>query len=333
MGSNLSTIYDVASYAGVSISTVSRVLNNPGKVQEKTRKAVLQAMEDLSFVPKAEAIARARKHLYRIGVLTPFLTEASFVQRIRGISDFINPSMFELIIYTVKSDEQLAEYLDMLPVGNRLDGLIVMSIMVPQEAREKLLRTKLPTVFVEVSFDEFSAVAIDNERGGWLAADFLIKKGYKRVGFMGEYSKMEFALGATEKRLSGFRRRLGELGIELDEQHIQIAEMSQSRGEDWIETFINKPNRPEAIFTSSDILGAKLMKIAARKGIRIPHDLGILAFDDLDMADYLHLSTVKQSLDASGRLAAELLQKKILGTDEPVRKIFLELSVTDRGSC
>jgi len=333
MSKPLSTIYDVANRAGVSISTVSRVLNSPGKVQELTRKAVLSAMDELAFIPKAEAIARARKHLYRIGVITPFLTEASFVQRIRGISDHLNPSQFELIIYTVKTNEQLAEYLDMLSVGGRLDGLIVLSILLPEEQRLRLKKSGIPVVFVEVAYDEFSAVAIDNVRGGQVAAEFLLAKGYKRFGFLGEYSSMAFALAATEQRLQGFRTILSKAELTLDERFIRTAEMSKDQGERWISDLLLNPDRPQVLFASSDILGAKIMKIASKQGIKVPEDLGVLAFDDLDMAEFLHLSTVSQSLDASGRLAAELLEKKIFRSDEPIRKIFLELTVVDRGSC
>jgi LacI family transcriptional regulator len=333
MSKPLATIYDVANRAGVSISTVSRVLNNPGKVQEQTRKAVLTAMDELSFIPKAEAIARARKHLYRIGVITPFLTEASFVQRIRGISDYLNPSQFELIIYTVKTNEQLSEYLDMLSVGGRLDGLIVLSILLPDDQRLRLKRSGIPVVFVEVAYDEFSAVAIDNVRGGQVAAEYLLSRGYTQFGFLGEYSSMSFALAATEQRLEGFRQTLKRAGISLEERFVRTSEMSKDQGDRWISDLLLNPERPQVLFASSDILGAKIMKIASKHGLKVPEDIGILAFDDLDMAEFLHLSTVSQSLDASGRLAAELLEKKISRKDEPRRKILLDLSVVDRGSC
>jgi LacI family transcriptional regulator len=327
------TIYDVARIAGVSISTVSRVLNSPSLVNEKTRKAVLAAMESLDFVPKAEAIARARKHLNRVGVLTPFFTEASFVQRIRGISDAMLPSRYELIIYTVKSPEQLAEYLDMLPTANRLDGLIILSLSIPEDTRKRILQANLPTVFVETGFDDFSCVDINNRRGGWIAADFLLTKGYKTLGFVGEYSSMEFTLKATELRLDGFRDRLSETGIVLDDRFVRTGEFAEHSVERWIKELLEQDSRPQALFASSDIIAAKILKEAANQGIKVPQELGVLGFDDLDMAEYLHLSTVRQNLDASGRLAAELLQKHIETPGYPAQKVFLELSVIDRGSC
>lgn len=327
------TIYEVAQEAGVSISTVSRVLNNPSKVNEHTRKTVLEVMEKLAFVPKAEAIARARKHLYRIGVLTPFFTEASFMQRIRGISGFMNPGAFEVIIYTVKSREQLEEYLDLLPFGKRLDGMIILSLTIPKEAQERLKKSQLPTVFVETSLRDFSSVAIDNYQGGRIAAEHLISRGYTRLGFVGEYSAASFTLAATEQRLDGFRAKLREAELDLEERFIRTAEFSEHSVEKWIEDLIEQDVRPDAVFAASDIIAAKIIKQASIHGLRVPRDLAVLGFDDLDMAEYLNLTTINQNLEASGRLAAEILSKKIADPAEPARKTILELSVVKRGTC
>jgi DNA-binding LacI/PurR family transcriptional regulator len=127
------TIYDVARLSGFSISTVSRVLNTPGLVREATRQSVVDAIERLSFIPKADASARARKDFERIGVLTPYFTAPSFVERIGGIAAALDRTKYELIIYSVESLAQLEEYLTMLPVSRRLDGLIVLSL--PIDAR------------------------------------------------------------------------------------------------------------------------------------------------------------------------------------------------------
>ncbi|HVP22235.1 MAG TPA: LacI family DNA-binding transcriptional regulator, partial [Anaerolineaceae bacterium] len=122
------TIYDVAAAAKVSISTVSRVLNRPETVNEETRTAVLKAINGLGFIPKAEARARALKDYRRIGVLTPFFTAPSFVQRLRGVASALQSSSYELIIFTVDSASQLNAYLESLPLTGNLDGLIILSL-------------------------------------------------------------------------------------------------------------------------------------------------------------------------------------------------------------
>ena len=122
------TIYDVAKNAGVSIATVSRVLNKPQKVNEETRAAVLQAIDELGYTPKLEARTRALKESGRIGVITPFFTAPSFVQRLRGIASVLTPSDYELVIYTVDSFSRLQSYLETLPINGNLDGLIIVSL-------------------------------------------------------------------------------------------------------------------------------------------------------------------------------------------------------------
>ncbi|MCK5007520.1 MAG: LacI family DNA-binding transcriptional regulator, partial [Spirochaetales bacterium] len=143
------TIYQVAEAAGVSIATVSRVLNAAHRVNEDTRKKVLKAIEELHFVPKAEASARARKDFKRIGVLTPYFTEPSFVQRMRGISNVLMGSEYELIVYAVESLAQLRGYLDMLPISRRIDGLIIMSLPLTNGDAERIRSNHLQTILVE----------------------------------------------------------------------------------------------------------------------------------------------------------------------------------------
>ena len=122
------TIYDVARMAGVSISTVSRVINASPNVSQATKTRVLDAIDSLGFVPKAEARARAMKDFARIGVLTPFFTAPAFVQRLRGVAESLLATRYELTIYTVESIEHLNHYLATLPVTGHLEGLSLIHI-------------------------------------------------------------------------------------------------------------------------------------------------------------------------------------------------------------
>ncbi|HET6452224.1 MAG TPA: LacI family DNA-binding transcriptional regulator, partial [Spirochaetia bacterium] len=180
------TIYDVAKKAGVSVSTVSRAVNEPHLVQEDTRQKVMRAVEQLKFVPKAEATALARKHVGSIGVLVPFFTSPSFVQRMRGVAAALSETKFELAVYTVSSRTQLDEYLDVLPLWRRLDGLVLMSMPVSDSQTRHLASHGLEVVTVEFSRGEFCSVEIDNVQGGKLAARLLLSKGRRRCAYIGE---------------------------------------------------------------------------------------------------------------------------------------------------
>src|SRR5512140_479035 len=132
------TIYDVASAAGVSISTVSRVLNTSEKVNEETRGAVLAAIDRLGFIPKADARARALRDNRRIGVITPFFTAPSFVQRLRGVASALRSTSYELLIFAVDSSERLHNYLETLPLTGNLDGLIILSLQFENRFADRL---------------------------------------------------------------------------------------------------------------------------------------------------------------------------------------------------
>jgi len=143
------TIYDVAKRAGVSITTVSRILNAPDKVHSETRQKVLTAIDALGFVPKAEARARAMQRTGRIGVISPFFTAPSFMQRLRGIAETLSPENYELVVYTVDSTDHLQGYLSSLPLTGNLDGLIILSLPVGESEVRRLIEHSLPTVLLE----------------------------------------------------------------------------------------------------------------------------------------------------------------------------------------
>src|SRR4030042_3744697 len=215
------TIYDVAALSGVSISTVSRVLNSPEKVGDVARLKVIAAIDELGFVPKAEAWARALQYSPRIGVLTPFITAPSFVQRLRGISSALTQTNHELIIYTVDSLPRLQGYLTNLPIKGNLEGLIVMSLPIDDSSAQRLVQHGPHTVFIEYRQTGFSSIEIDDCQGGMLAAQYLVSKGHRRCAFIGDINPPDFAICPVVQRLEGFRQGLCEAGLTLSAEYIR----------------------------------------------------------------------------------------------------------------
>ena len=213
------TIYDVATAAQVSISTVSRVLNNHEKVNDKTRSAVLEAINMLGFVPKAEARARALKEFRRIGVLTHFFTAPSFVQRLRGAASALQSTNYELVIFAVDSLSALNSYLETLPLTGNLYGLIVLSLQFNDYYARKLVDHGLETVLIEYPQRILSSVEIDDVAGGRIAAEYLLQKGHKKLGFAGDTTIPDFGIHPISLRLRGFRAGLQEAGLHLDEEN------------------------------------------------------------------------------------------------------------------
>lgn len=331
MPSKKPTIYDVAATSGVSISTISRVLNSPDKVNNETRKRVMLAIDQLGFVPKAEARARAMRSTNRIGVLTPYFTAPSFVQRLRGAAAALSSANYELVIYTVDSVGHLHGYIASIPIKRSLDGLIIMSLAIGDKDARRLHDNGIETVLIESRHPQLNCICIDDVRGGMLAARHLIERGHTRIGFLGDIEPAErYAIRPVKSRLIGFKRALAEAGLSLPRSYVVRAPYSQAGAQQAAQALLTLPRRPTAIFAASDIQAVSVMKVARRSHLRIPEDLAIVGFDDIDLAGFMDLTTISQNLDESGRLAAEILVSRIAEPSRSLRHVELPLTLVKR---
>ena len=326
------TIYDVAKHAGVSITTVSRMLNAPDKVNSKTRERVSAAIDKLSFIPKAEARARAMQHTGRIGVITPFFTAPSFIQRLRGIAETLSPKNYELVIYTVDSSNHLQGYLSSLPLTGNLDGLIILSLPVGDTDVRRLLDHGLPTVLIEYPHPKLNCVEIEDVEGGHMAATYLLGKGHRRIAFLGDTDLPEYSIHPVSLRLNGFRQALKEARIKLPETFVRLAPYSQEQTRQVARELLSLSEPPTAIFAATDFQALGVLKAARQLGFKIPEQLAVIGFDDLDMAEYADLTTISQHLDESGRLAVEILLVQIESPSRPPRHVKLPITLIERQS-
>jgi DNA-binding LacI/PurR family transcriptional regulator len=326
------TIYDVAKLSKTSISTVSRVLNSPDKVSVETRHRVFAAIDALGFVPKAEARARALRHNGRIGVITPFFTAPSFVQRLRGLAGELSGKNYELVIYTVDSVDRLQSYLSSLPLTGNLDGLVIMSLPVEDTYVDHLLKHDLPTVLIEFPNEKLNSVEIDDMAGGRMVAEYLIAKGHRRIAFLGDTDLPEYAIHPVSLRLVGFRQGLQDEGIVLEDQFVRLAPYTMEQTRQAAVELLKLSNPPTAVFAATDFQALSMIKVAYQLGMKIPQELAVIGFDDLDMAEYADLTTVRQHLDESGRLAIDILLAHITDSSRPVQHIKLPLTIIERST-
>lgn len=324
------TIYDVAELSGVSISTISRVLNNPDKVKMATRIKVVDAIDELGFVPKAEARAHALQQTNRIGVITPFFTAPAFVQRLRGVAGALSSANYELVIFTVDSIERLHGYLASLPLTRNLDGLVVISTQVEQSEVVRLLEHGLQTVLIEYPHPQLNSVEINDFEGGRMAAEYLLHKGHRRIAFVGDTDMPEFGIDPINLRLNGFKQGLVEANVPLPDEFVHLVRYSQGMMQYRAGELLSLPMPPTAIFAATDFQALAVMKIANKLGMKIPDDLAVIGFDNLDLADYVDLTTVSQHLDESGSVAVEILLDSIAEPSRPPQHVTLPLSIVER---
>ena len=329
-GKKAPTIFDVAELSGVSISTISRVINTPEKVNLNTRQRVYEAIDKLGFVPQAEARARALRLKGRIGVITPFFTAPSFVQRLRGIASSLSKENCDLVIYTVDSNNRLQSYLSSLPLTGNLDGLVIMSLPVAEVDVQRLVDHQLPSVLIEFPHPQLNSVEINDVEGGRMATEYLLKKGHQRIAFLGDTDLPEYSIHPVNLRLKGFRQALKNANIEVPKEFVRLAPYDQEQARVVAKELIDMPNPPTALFAATDLQALGVLKAARQLGLKIPDQLAVIGFDDLDMAEYEDLTTIRQHLDESGRIAIEILLSHIADHSRPVQHITLPLTIIER---
>ncbi len=325
------TIYDVARGSGVSISTISRVLNSPDKVNPETRKRVMASIDSLGFVPKAEARARAMQNTNRIGVLTPFFTAPSFVQRLRGVASALLKANYELVIYPVDSVEHLQGYISSISIMQNIDGLIIMSLAIDDKDARRLHDNGMETVLIEYSHPKLNSIEIDDVYGGQLAARHLIEKGHKRIAFLGDIEPPEkYAIHPVKSRLEGFRKIMEDAGIGLPKKYVMQASYTHASSQKAALDLLSTNPPPTAIFAASDIQAVSVLKVARRLKMHIPEDIAVIGFDDIDLAEYMDITTIRQHLDESGRLATQFLLSHIGESGRAQQHSKLPLALVER---
>jgi len=193
-----------------------------------------------------------------------------------------------------------------------------------------LLKHNIPTVLIEFPNAKLNSVEIDDVAGGRMVAEYLVAKGHRRIAFLGDTDLPEYSIHPVSLRLVGFRQRLLEEGIVLKDEFVRLAPYTMEQTRQVAIELLNTANPPTAIFAATDFQALSVIKVAHQLGVKIPEELAVIGFDDLDMAEYADLTTVRQHLDESGRLAIEILLAHIVDNSRPVQHINLLLTIVER---
>lgn len=300
------TIADVASRAGVGAGTVSRVLNNSPAVSAATRAKVRAAIEELDYRPSALARGLSKGRCQTVGVIVPFFTHAASVaERLRGVVATLDRSRHDLVLYNVESELHRDEHFATLTGRDRADGLLVMSMSPPPAPLGRLIARGVPVVLLDAPGEGVPAVRIDDVSGGRLAADHLIELGHQHIGFLGADPCNSLGFSPSNDREQGYRERMSAAGLEVDEQVVCYSPFIHNASRELASQLLDR--RPTAVFAASDALALELLDAARDRGLDVPADLSIVGFDDVEVARYVGLTTVRQPLYETGCRAAELL--------------------------
>jgi DNA-binding LacI/PurR family transcriptional regulator len=321
------TIRDVARRAGVGVGTVSRVLNESPLVTAEMRSRVLEAIEQLGFRRNATARNLSVGRTHHVGVVAPFFTSPSSVERLRGVSDCLTERGYGLLLIDIETAGQRANVIGDL---SRLDGLLVISLPLSDAEVAALARDEMPTVLVDAEHPQLPHIAIDDVLGGALATEHLLTKGHRRIGFVGDREYPSFGFTSSERRRHGYRAALEHVGIAPDDALERLGGHDRDDARRLAEPLLAAPDRPTAIFAASDVQALGVLEAAQALGLRVPADLAVIGFDDIELAAVVGLTTVRQALRESGFRGAELLLAAIERAPAPVRAELDPLTVVSR---
>lgn len=317
------TIGDVARLAGVGRGTVSRVLNDRPNVDPTTRERVRRAIEALDFVPSATARRLSLGRTQTIVVIVPFLSRPSVVERLRGIESGLVAAGLDMIAMNVESVERREIAMREVSRPERTDGLIIVHISPHEGELARINAAGLPCVLVDAHHRRLPRVVVDDVGGGRIAAQHLLSLGHRRIGFVGDVPRSGFGFSSTRLRLRGVEQALRSDGIAIPDSLVGLDEHGRPGARRSADRILRGDRPPTAIVAASDTEAMGVIEASRALGLRVPEDLSVIGYDDIDVADFIGLTTVRQPLEQTGIRAVERLVELIAGTAAgPLRDVL-----------
>nr|WP_246363307.1 LacI family DNA-binding transcriptional regulator [Deinococcus budaensis] len=317
---------DVARVAGVSKMTVSNVINNKAAMSGETRQRVRRAIEETGYVvnPAARVLAGGRMNI--IGVIVPRLNWPYVTEIIQSASAAAEAAGFDLAIFTTADDARIGRERAQL-LRTLADGVL---LVIPSAGEHQVFQNAVPVV--TLGGPGPYTVETDNQAGGRLAAQHLIDLGHRRIAHVrGLISDLR---GDAGQRLQGFHDALRGAGLAVPAAYLQDGAFTEEGGEQAAERLLRLSTPPSAIFAANDRSAIGVLKAAARLGVRVPHDLSVVGFDDIHAATLTDppLTTVRQPLERMGEAAAQMLIGLMRQTAPPDPHVHFPASLIVRGT-
>jgi len=324
----MSNLKDVASLAGISVTTASRVLNNRGYIGEETRNKVYDAMKQLNYQPNEIARSLFRQHTNIIGVIVPSVSNPFFGKLTELIEIYAVEKGFKILLCnSFHEKEKEIEYIQMLK-SNKVDGIIIGSRTTDLG---KYMDIGLPFVSIDRILSENTpCVSSDNYQGGELATQFLIKKGCKNLVFIGGSPNLNLMANKRNEAFTDVCEKAGIKHMTVTTGENQFSAMDYTECIDHL--FCNNP-QCDGIFASSDIIAAQVIQVAAKNGRKVPRDVKIVGYDDVIISELTlpKITTVRQPIDQISRYAVNIIADEIKGEIVP-RRTVLPVSLIVRDS-
>jgi LacI family transcriptional regulator len=330
------TLDDIAKQAGVSRSTVSRVINGQPYVRQDVRERVLQVIQVTGFHPNIAARTLAMQRSWMIGLLLPrtvssFFVDPYFPRLTQGVAQACNQHNFTLGLFLVGTPEDEEKIFPRVSRRGFLDGILVQTGQIGDQLIDRLVNTNLPLVVAGRPFhtNDVSYIDVDNVKAASDAVIHLIHLGYKRFGTI--TGTINSTAGID--RLEGYRHAILEQGWRIDENLIAEGDFTEKGGYTAMQCLLAA--KPEAVFSASDAMAIGAIRAVHEAGLHVPQDVAFIGFDDLPFASQheIKLTTVRQPIVQFGARAVETLIDLIENGIKPSRHILMDTELVIRDSC
>ncbi len=327
------TIRDVARKAGVSVATVSRVLNHFSSVRQETRQRVSRAIEECHYIYNALAGGLSARRTATLGIIVPTITNPVFASVTKGIQDYAREKGYSILLGNTDYNEENELRLIHLFQQKRVDGVILNGPWRNAPIIPLMKETRLPFVITWQTLRDkkVNCVAFDNFRSAYRMVEYLVALGHRRIAMIaGKFSVSERAL----MRWQGYRRSLAKNKIPLDPALVIEEGYAFSDGKRAMARLLSLPEKPTAVFCGNDILAVGAIACAKENGIRVPEDVSVVGFDDMEISAYYDppLTTMAVPAYEMGQTAARILVEEIEGKGKKPRQILLQTKLMIRGS-
>jgi LacI family transcriptional regulator len=326
------TIADVAARAGVSKTTVSRVLNGKGELDLRTAERVRQVIAELGYVPSARAVGLARGRTRIVGMLVPSLTWPWMGEVLQGAVDVVESEGYGLLLFTFNRGEESMHQFASQVSAQSFDGLLVIEPEGTLTYIEQLHARGLPVVLIDDRDHrpQFPSVATTNYAGGESAARHLLELGRRRPLVITGVERF----GCTHERLDGFRDTYAKAGLELDPKLVFEGDFTHESGRGGVQYALDERLGFDAIFAHNDLSAGGAIQAVRETGRNVPNDVSVVGFDDIPYAEHTEppLTTVHQPMRQMGQAAARMLMGYFGGTPLPNAPQVLPTTLVVRSS-
>jgi DNA-binding LacI/PurR family transcriptional regulator len=301
-------------------------MNNSPLVNEETRRRIMEVVKELNYTPNLVARRLSIGKTLVVAVIVPFFTRPGFSERLNGVVSVLSQTEYDLVIHNIETPEQRSDCFRFIPRRTRADGALILSLP-PFDAETTILTSAdVPIVLIDSdhpTLTMFHRVTVDDVAGGQVATRYLIELGHARIGFVGDIIDNPFNFVSSRNRYWGYRKALEAAGIPLRPEYFGEDQHGRRQARNTAKRMLGLSDRPTAIFAASDTQAVGVLEAARDAGLRVPEDLSVVGYDDIEIADIMGLTTIRQMLFESGQRGVELLLETLESPQiEPVREVL-----------